>query len=495
MEGAQGGSASSNQLKTILKQRQLSMISLGGVIGAALFVGSSAIINQAGPLTFVTYGLAGLLILLVMRMLGEMAAAKPSSGSFTDYARLAMGNWAGFSTGWLYWYFWVIIVGFEAVVGGQIIHKWIDMLPVWLIALGLLMVMTGLNLLSVSNFGEVEYWFASIKVYVIIAFIIAATVYVLGLWPGRGPDGPDFSNLHAHGGFTPHGAAALLAGVVLVITSMTGAEVVTIAAAESNEPARAIGRAVNSVVFRVLAFFVVSTFLIVVVVPWDQIVPGYSPFVTALEVMGFPIAARFLDVIILVTVLSVLNTGLYTSSRVLLGLGRSGDAPRFMVGINQRGVPARGVLSCTAVACVCVFLAALFPDTIFVFLLNAAGAITLFVYLMICVSELILRRRWQKESPDLLRFKMWLYPVLPILATLAIIGILVMMGIRPGNRIELLQGIAVWAALSGIYFVKNRSFKAHRALDPENCQKQTRRPPVDSPTDQSTAPLGSGPTG
>ena len=174
----------SHQLKKALKQRHLTMLSLGGVIGAGLFVGSSATIHDAGPLAFITYGLTGLIVLLVMRMLGEMAAARPSTGSFTDYARMAWGPWAGFSTGWLYWYFWVIVVGFEAVAGGQIVHDWLPAVPVWVIALGLMILMTLVNLLSVGAFGEAEYWFASIKVVAIVAFIGVSALFVLGLWPG-----------------------------------------------------------------------------------------------------------------------------------------------------------------------------------------------------------------------------------------------------------------------------------------------------------------------
>lgn len=443
-----------HQLKPGLKQRHLTMLSLGGVIGAGLFVGSSAIINQAGPLAFVTYGITGLIVLLVMRMLGEMAAAKPCSGSFTDYARMAWGEWAGFSTGWLYWYFWVIVVGFEAVVGGQMINKWIPSLPVWAVAAALMVIMTAVNLLSVGAFGEAEYWFASIKVVAIVAFIAVAALFVFGLWPGASID---FSNLTDHGGLLPNGLATLFIGVVVVIFSMTGVEVVTIAAAESAEPAKSIRKAVNSVVFRILAFFVISTFLIAVIVPWDSVVPGESPFVAALDRIGIPGTADLLNLVILVAVLSVLNSGLYTSSRLLFVMGGRGDAPAWMTSTNKRGVPVKGILSCTVIGYGCVVLAALFPDTVFLFLINASGAVFLFVYFMICISELRLRRRWEKENPGSLEFRMWLYPGLPILVTVAIVAVLVSMGFREANRIELMQGIAVWVALTVIYLVKKRT--------------------------------------
>lgn len=453
MKGNTMGAVSdgSHQLKPGLKHRHLTMLSLGGVIGAGLFVGSSAIINQAGPLSFVTYGITGLIVFLVMRMLGEMAAAKPCSGSFTDYARMAWGNWAGFSTGWLYWYFWVIVVGFEAVVGGQMINRWIPSIPVWVIALALMIIMTAINMLSVGSFGEAEYWFASIKIFAIIAFIVVGTLFVFGLWPGATMD---FSNLTEHGGLAPSGLATLFTGVVVVIFSMTGVEVVTIAAAESSEPAKAIRRAVNTVVFRILTFFVISTFLIAVIVPWNSVIPGESPFVAALDRIGVPGTADLLNLVILVAVLSVLNSGLYTSSRLLFVMGGRGDAPAWMTETNRRGVPVKGILSCTVVGYGCVVLAALFPDTVFLFLINASGAVFMFVYFMICISELRLRRRWEKENPGMLKFRMWLYPGLPLLVTASIVTVLVSMGLREGNRIELFQGIAVWVALTIIYLIR-----------------------------------------
>src|SRR3954471_20218887 len=187
-------------LKKALSQRQLRMIAIGGVIGAGLFVGSGGVMVDAGPGAFLTYALSGVLIIMVMRMLAEMAVAHPSTGSFADYSRDALGGWAGFSVGWLYWYFWVIIVGFEAIAGAKIVQYWIPGIPLWLVSLVLMSAMTATNLFSVSSFGEFEFWFAGIKVAAIIAFLALGTAYVFGLWPGKSMD---FSNLTANGGFLP----------------------------------------------------------------------------------------------------------------------------------------------------------------------------------------------------------------------------------------------------------------------------------------------------
>src|SRR3954462_1755630 len=207
--------AESTELKKGLKQRHLTMIAIGGVIGAGLFVGSGVVINETGPAAFLSYLITGVLIVLVMRMLGEMATANPSTGSFADYARRALGGWAGFSVGWLYWYFWVIVVGFEAVAGAKILTYWFDA-PLWLLSLGLMVLMTATNLVSVGSYGEFEYWFAGIKVLAIMVFLVLGTASGFGIWPDQGMD---FSNRTSHGGFLPNGVGAIFSSIVVVVFS------------------------------------------------------------------------------------------------------------------------------------------------------------------------------------------------------------------------------------------------------------------------------------
>src|SRR6187200_2306430 len=220
------------QLQKGLKQRHLTMIAIGGVIGAGLFVGSGVVMNETGPAAFLSYLITGILIILIMRMLGEMATANPSTGSFADYSRRALGGWAGFSVGWLYWYFWVIVVGFEATAGAKIITFWFDA-PLWMLSLGLMVLMTATNLVSVRSYGEFEYWFAGIKVFAIMAFLVLGALFVLGLWPDQSLD---FSNLTDEGGFLPNGVGAIFSSIVVVVFSMVGAEIATVAAAESHDP-------------------------------------------------------------------------------------------------------------------------------------------------------------------------------------------------------------------------------------------------------------------
>jgi GABA permease len=399
----------------------MTMIALGGIIGAGLFVGSSAVIDTVGPGAVVSYLAAGVLVILVMRMLGEMAVANPSVGSFADYTRSAMGNWAGFTTGWLYWYFWAIVLAVEAVAGATILQRWIDA-PTWLMSLVLMALLTGTNLFSVRSYGEFEFWFASIKVAAIVAFILIGVGWLLGLGSG---DSPGLSNLTTGGGFAPDGAFSLLSGIVVVIFAFVGAEIVTIAAAESESPEEAVAGAVRSVVYRVLVFYVLAVFLLVAIVPWTHVTSGESPFIAALERVGIPGSADVMNAIIVTAVLSCLNSGLYTGSRMLFSLARRGDAPRMLLETNSRGVPVKAILLTTSIGFLSTILAWLSPDTVFLFLVNSSGAIALFVYLMIAVAELRMRRELEREQPQRLKVRMWLYPWLTwfsIVAIAAVIG-------------------------------------------------------------------------
>src|ERR687893_201041 len=440
-----------------LKRRHMTMISLGGIIGAGLFVGTGPILNQAGPATILTYLLTGCILILIMRMLGEMAVAQPSVGSFSDYARMALGNWAGFSIGWLYWYFWAIVVGFEATVAASIIGQYISGIHPALISLILVLALTATNLYSVGSYGEFEFWFAGIKVAAIILFIVLGALFVIGLWPTG--NSPGFSNLYADGGFFPNGPLAMFSGVATVIFAFVGAEIVTIAAAESNEPGRNVARATNAVIYRVLLFYVVSVFFVACIVPWNT---GFtediikSPFTLAFERMGIPFAPTLMNFVVLTAVLSVLNSSLYTTSRMLFALTRHNDAPQFMTNTTRRGVPIWAILTGTIFAYVSVAIFYFFPEEIFTWLINASGAIALFVYLLIAISELMMRRRLEREAPERLQIRMWLYPWLTYLSIAAMAAVLVAMFVIPDQRPLLIASVIALAVILVAYLIRRQ---------------------------------------
>ncbi|MDR3452483.1 MAG: amino acid permease [Rhodoferax sp.] len=436
-------SRGSSGLQHSLKQRHMTMIALGGVIGAGLFVGSGVVVQQAGPAAVISFLITGVLVVLVMRMLGEMAVALPTVGSFYEYARLAwsdrqaVGELAGFLTGWMYWYFWVIVVALEAVAGATIVQFWLPDVPGWVISLTLLVLLTLTNLISVKSFGEFEFWFASIKVAAIVVFLFLGGLYVLGLWPGVSAS---VANLTANGGFAPHGIVPVLTGAVAATGFYFGAEIVTIAAAETAEPEKAVAQATNSVITRVLVFYVGSIFLVVCLVPWNSI-GMKTPYVSALNVIGVKAAAEIMNAVILTAVLSALNSGLYASSRMLFALTRRGDAPRGLAKLSRNGVPVRAILIGTLFGYVAVIMSYVSPDKVFAFLVNSYGTVAIFVYILIAVSQLRLRSRLEREDPARLRVRMWCYPYLTYVAIFAMMAIVVAMWFIPDQRTPLLLGV------------------------------------------------------
>jgi GABA permease len=311
----------------------------------------------------------------------------------------------------------------------------------------LMLLMTGTNLFSVRSYGEFEYWFAGIKVAAICVFLVLGTLYVIGIWPNKGFD---LSNLTAHGGFFPNGAGAIFSGIVVVIFSMVGAEIATIAAAESPDPERAIAKATNSVVARIGIFYVGSVFLLAVILPWNSSELAASPYVSAFTKMGLPYADHVMNAVVLTAVLSCLNSGLYTASRMLFVLAGRREAPVALITVNGRGVPVWAILSSSIVGFLCVIAAAVSPDKVFSFLLNSSGAIILFVYLLIAVSQLLLRRR---TPPERMRVRMWLYPGLTIATIAAMLAVLASMFARADTRSQILLSLLSWAVVLALYAV------------------------------------------
>ncbi len=426
------------------------MIAIAGVIGAGLFVGSGVAIQQAGPGVLVAYAAAGLVVILVMRMLGEMAAANPETGSFSTYADKALGRWAGFSIGWLYAWFWIIVLGVEATAGAAIMHRWVPGVDQWVWALVLMVLLTLTNVASVKSFGEFEFWFASIKVAAITIFLLLGVAAILGLLPGV--KAPGMSNLTGNGGFFPSGGGAVLAGILVVVFSFFGAEIATIAAGESANPVDAVKKAVKSTVWRILIFYIGSIAIVVTLLPWNDASVAKSPYVAVIELYGIPGAGVIMDVVVLTSVLSCLNSGLYTASRMIFSLSRRGDAPRALKKISRRGVPAAAVLASTVVGFITVGLNYVAPDTVFLFLVNTSGAIALFVWLVIALSQLILRRRMGAAAKDL-PLKMWAFPYLTWLAIGSIVALLIGMIVLPDTREALLlsAGLAAVVVALGLY--------------------------------------------
>ncbi|TQR30060.1 amino acid permease [Lysinibacillus sphaericus] len=418
-------------LQKSLKTRHITMISIGGVIGTGLFVGTGKNILSTGPAAVISYAIACMLIVLIMQMVGEMASGEivlgkksggsAELGSFASYAGKYIGPWAGFTVGWLYWASWVFIVGLEAALIGGMLHNWFPMIPTWLGSVGITLLMTIVNIYSVKSFGEFEYWLSFVKVTAIIVFLVVGIAMILGIWPNYEPKG--LGILTEFGGFAPNGIVPIFTAIVFVIFSICGAEVAAIAAAESENPARNIVRAIRNVVFRLGLFFVGSVAIMVLIIPWNDSKILAAPYANILTMAGLPIAAQLIQIVIFISLISVLNSALYTSSRMLLEMSRQGDAPKIFSQIkNRRGVPVPAVIGSTVVAYICAMLYFISPEVIFYFLGNCVGGLMIAVYIFIAISQIRFRRYYDKVSDEPLSIRMWLFPYLSYV-TIAILTV------------------------------------------------------------------------
>ncbi|WP_327283441.1 MULTISPECIES: amino acid permease [unclassified Streptomyces] len=459
--GNSGDTQPSDGLKAGLKNRHLSMIAIGGVIGAGLFVGSGGGIAKAGPAILISYLLVGAMVVFVMRMLGEMAAASPNSGSFSAYADRALGRWAGFSIGWLYWFFWVVVLAVEATAGAKILEGWVPAVPQWGWALIVMVVLTITNLGSVSSYGEFEFWFAGIKVVAIGAFVIVGMLAVFGVLPGSDNPGAGFAHLTDAGGFMPNGWGSILTGVLMVVFSFMGSEIVTLAAGESEDPRRAVTKATNSVIWRIGVFYLGSIFIVLTLLPWnDKSIVDKGSYVAALDSIGIAHAGQIMNVIVLTAVLSCLNSGMYTASRMAFSLGERGDAPKVFSKVNKRGVPTAAILGSVVFGFAAVYFNYSSPDTVFSFLLNSSGAIALFVWLVICLTQLRMRKILVREAPDKLTVKMWLFPYLTWATAGMITFVLAYMVYDKDNRETVMLSLLVAAVVLAIGVVRDMRRKA-----------------------------------
>lgn len=427
---------SSNDLEQGLKPRHVTMLSIAGVIGAGLFVGSGHAIAAAGPAVLLAYAAAGALVVLVMRMLAEMAVASPDTGSFSTYADRAIGHWAGFTIGWLYWWFWVLVIPLEANAAATILHAWFPGVAIWAFTLIITLLLTATNLFSVKHYGEFEFWFALIKVVAIVGFVILGLLAIFGFLPTSQVSG--VSHLFDTQGFMPNGMGAVLAAILTTMFSFMGTEIVTIAAAESKDPGQQITKATNSVIWRIGLFYLLSIFIVVSLVPWnDPTLAAVGSYQTVLESMGIPNAKLIVDLVVLVAVTSCLNSALYTASRMLFSLGRRGDAPAVSKRTNKSGTPYWAVMLSTGAAFLAVFANYVAPAAVFEFLLASSGAIALLVYLVIAVSQLRMRQK-RTAAGETLAFKMWLFPGLTYAVMVFIVGTLGIMLFQEAHRVEII---------------------------------------------------------
>ncbi|NXY96949.1 amino acid permease [Streptomyces sp. BR123] len=443
-----------------LKQRHLSMIALGGVIGAGLFVGSGAGVAAAGPSIVLAYAVSGLLVMCVMRMLGEMSAANPASGSFSVHAERAIGPWAGFTAGWMFWTLLCVGVAIEAIGAAHIMTGWFPGTPSWMWVLAFMALFCGTNLAAVKNFGEFEFWFAALKIGAIALFLGLGVLAIAGLLPGT--SSPGTANLLPDGGFLPKGLDGLLVGVLASVVAYGGLETVTIAAAESEDPARGVARAVRTTMWRIAVVYVGSMLVVVTLLPWnDPAVTEQGPYAAALDRLGIPAAGEIMNAVVLIALLSAMNANVYGSSRMAYSLVSRGQGPKALGKVSGR-VPRRAVLASCGFGFVTVLLSYWYPDTLFAWLLNMVGGVILVVWGFIAVSQFMLRRRLEQEAPGKLVVRMWGFPYLTWAALAGVAGVLALMAWNPDTRVQVVFTGGLTAFLAGTGFLMQRRAAARR---------------------------------
>ena len=441
---APSASRSNTRLDHALKPRQLIMMGLGSAIGAALFLGSGVGVQAAGPAVLLSYLVAGALVIIVMNALGEMAAAKPTSGAFSVYAADAMGATAGATVGWLWWVQLVIVIAAEAVGAAGLLATVWPVIPVPMAALAFMLFFTAINLLGVKNFGEFEFWFAIIKVAAIIGFILIGVALLMGWLPDA--QSPGLSNFTDHGGFAPKGLAGIGAALLVVVFAFGGTEIVAVAAAETEDPERSIARAIRTVAWRILVFYIGSLSVIIAVVPWTSDSLS-SPFAAVLQVANIPGAATAITLIAVIALLSALNANLYGASRMMYSLARRQEAPAVLGWTDPRQVPIIAVLASVLFGFAATVMELLFPGKVLPVLLNIVGSTCLLVWTISLLSQLILRRRANRDGTRL-PFRMTGYPYLTLLGLGVLALIFGLLLSEAHTRVQFLSMAALTAIIA-----------------------------------------------
>ncbi|MCM3117858.1 amino acid permease [Neobacillus sp. MER 74] len=430
------------KLQRGLDNRHIQLIALGGAIGVGLFYGSSATIQMAGPSILISYLIGGLVIFTIMRALGEMAVDEPVSGSFSSYANRYLGPFAGYLTGWTYWFMWVVVGMAEITVVGVYVNYWFPDIPQWVTALATLMVITMINLTSVKAFGEFEFWFALIKVVAIIGMIVVGLgMILLGIGNGGQPIG--FTNLWAHGGFMPNGMNGILMSLVLVMFSFGGVELVGITAGEAKNPRKSIPSAINNVVWRILIFYIAALGIMMSLYPWNEVGTNGSPFVLIFDKVGIPGAAHIINFVVLTAALSAFNSGLFSTGRMLYNLSLQNNGPKYFGKLNKHSTPRRGILFSSLFLLVAVFLNYIVPEKVFMYISSVATVAVITSWTIILVTQIKYRQSKTKEEVKKLAFKMPLFPVSSYLALAFLAVVVVLMAFIEEMRVALIVA-PVW---------------------------------------------------
>lgn len=451
-----GGEAMSEvKLSHKLKNRHLQMIALGGVIGSGLFFGSAKSIHLTGPSIILAYLLGGLMIYIIMRALGEMTVDNPSSGSFSEYAHNYVSPYAGFISGWSAWFEYTVVCMVELTVVTIFFDSLIPGIPHWVLGLGILVFFTLINLLNVKVFGEFEFWFAGIKIIAIILMLVFSA-YLIFFKHGLNPEIGQYSQSNL---FFAGGLAGFLTSLVVVVFSFGGTEFVSIAAGESENPAKNVPRAINGVLVRIVLFYILTMLAIILLYPYQKLATNISPFVDVFNSIGFHYAAAAMNLVAITAALSAFNSCMYSASRMLFNLSHNRYAPKFLsqnpIG-STRHIPVKTVLCTSAAVLIAVLINYIFPEKAFMYLLTVATSAILIVWFMVLITQMYFRK---KKDVATLGFKMALFPYSNVFAMIILVVVMVEMTKMDDMRLSVFITPFWILVLSIIYVLNKKSTK------------------------------------
>ena len=451
-------SPNGQELSRGLKNRHIQLIAIGGAIGTGLFLGSGKSIHFAGPSIMLVYFVIGLALFFMMRALGELLMYKPITGSFTHFAETFIGPWAGFITGWTYWFCWIVTGIAEITAVGMYVQFWVPDLPQWIPALICVAVLFLINIATVKAFGEMEFWFAIIKVVTIIALIIIGILLVFAGFQSHGAHA-SFTNLWQHGGFFPNGSKGFLLAFEMAVFSFVGIELVGVTAGEAEDPSKTLPKAINQIPLRILLFYVGALFVIMSIYPWNRLNPDASPFVRVFADIGLPAAAGIINFVVLTSAASSCNSGIFSTSRMLYSLAEDGKAPKIFKKLNKRNVPAPALLGSTIMLLIGVMLNYFMKSTqVFTLVTSISSICFVWVWGVIMVAHLRFRKNMPEEAAKI-SFKLPFAPVINWVVLLFFVFVLVVLGIAKDTRVALFV-TPVWFILLVIAYGLTRKKKS-----------------------------------
>ncbi|MCW2474507.1 MULTISPECIES: D-serine/D-alanine/glycine transporter [unclassified Symbiopectobacterium] len=439
-------------LRRNLTNRHIQLIAIGGAIGTGLFMGSGKTISLAGPSIIFVYMIIGFMLFFVMRAMGELLLSNLEYKSFSDFAADLLGPWAGFFTGWTYWFCWVVTGIADVVAISAYTQFWFPELSQWVSSLLCVLLLLTLNLATVKLFGEMEFWFAMVKIVAIVALIILGAVLVFMHFPSPSGSVASFTNLWDHGGMFPKGISGFFAGFQIAVFAFVGIELVGTTAAETKNPQVVLPRAINAIPIRIIMFYVFSLIMIMSVTPWNAIAADRSPFVEMFVLVGFPAAASVINFVVLTSAASSANSGVFSTSRMLFGLAKQGDAPEAFAHLSKRAVPATGLLF----SCICllsgVVLIYLIPNvmTVFTLVTTVSAILFMFIWSIILCSYL----KYRKTRPQLhanSTYKMPFGIVMCWVCLAFFAGVIVLLTLQP-DTLQALIVTPLWFVLLAIAY-------------------------------------------